>query len=407
MKKDLIKNPSLKILSLLSAFFLWLMILNIEDPPITGTFEGIPVTVTNENALESVDKVYDIISGEVVDVTVRGKRSIVESLSRSDFQAIADLSRLSDVNATGIQVSVQRYRDEIEITGQSLSTMKVSLENLVTEQFRIDIVERGEEAEGYYINEKTASPNLVQISAAESVIEKIEKVVVYVDVSNSNKTFTVTAKPEIRDRNNTVMDLDKMTLNHEEFDITVNLLETKTVKFFLELEGNPMPGYGYTNFEYEPKEVVIAGTKEELEKVPYISGSYNINNRKEDIEDEVNIVEFIQNEVILIDENQDAVVNISIQPLITRSFDFHTNEIDVRNIPDGKRVIFDEPGNQTIQINGIKDTIEQLNKNDLKPYIDLSDLRSNHGSINVKFNSQLSNLKFSNVTVDISLDDQE
>ena len=35
---------------------MWLIIINIEDPVIIGTFEGIPVKVINEDALESEEK---------------------------------------------------------------------------------------------------------------------------------------------------------------------------------------------------------------------------------------------------------------------------------------------------------------------------------------------------------------
>ena len=176
MKKKLTNNLGLKILSLVIAFLMWLIIVNIEDPAITGTFEGIPVEVINEEALESEEKAYDVIGGDVVDIEVKGKRSIIEKLGRSSFKATADLSQLSIVNAVEINVSVPGYLDEVEITHQSVSTMKVSLEDVVTEQFRVDIIERGSLAEGYYINEKTARPNIMQVRGAESIINKIKEV---------------------------------------------------------------------------------------------------------------------------------------------------------------------------------------------------------------------------------------
>lgn len=405
MKEILTRNASLKVLSLLIAFFLWLIVVNIEDPVITGTFEGIPVTVINENAVASRDKVYDIVSEDVVDVEVKGKRSIIESLSRADFQAIADLSKLSFVNAMEIKVSLLKYGDEIEIINQSVSTMEVSIENLVTEQFRINIVERGTVAEGFYVNEKTASPNMIQVSGAESVIRKIKEVVVVVDVSNANKSFVDTTTPMVYDHNGTLMNLDKMSFSHKEFDITVNLLETKTVKLFLELEGNPAPGFSYVNFEYEPKEVVIAGSKEVLEKVPNIVGTYDISNSKVDIEDEVNIADFIKEDVILIDENQNAVVNIDIEPIESKSITFQVDDIEVRNLPEDKRVEFVNPSSLTVNVQGVKDTISKVNKENIKPYIDLSTPPKN-GIVPVHFNSGQNNLQFSEIKTSVLIKDK-
>lgn len=331
MKEILNENLGLKILSLVIAFVLWLIIVNVEDPVIVGNFEGIPVTVANEDSLDSIDKVYDVISGEVVDIKVQGKRSVIESITRADFIATADLEELSVVNAMEIQVSVPKYADQVEIVDQSVSTMKISLEDLVTEQFRVDIVEKGSVKEGYYISEKTASPNIVQIGGAESVISKIKEVVVNINVVDAEETFTINASPQVYDHNGSLMDKDKMTFSHEEFEITVNLLETKTVKLLLELEGEAASGYRYVNFEYEPKEVEIAGTREELDKVPHIAGTYNIANAQDDIEDEVNISDFIEAEVILIDENQNVAINVDIEPKESEDLTSSVDDIKINN----------------------------------------------------------------------------
>ncbi|MDF2472748.1 MAG: hypothetical protein K0R21_530 [Anaerocolumna sp.] len=322
MKERLTRNISLKILSLLLAVVLWIVILNIDDPVYTDTFTKIPVTRINESALESKDKIYDVISGETVDVTVKAKRSILEELEVSNFRAIADLSELSIVNAVPIEVSVPGYGDEVEIIAQNDLTMKVSIENLVQEQFRIEIVEKGNVAEGHYIKDATARPNMLQVSGAESVISKIQRVVAEVDVNHEDESFMKSVEPKVYDKNGSLMDSSKMTFNYDEIDVTVSLLNTKEVNLFVEVEGTPYYGYEYVGIEYQPKQVEIAGEQSELDKVRYIIAVYNINNKSSDIVDEINIVDFITEDVILIDENQNAAINIDIE------------KIDVPDLPD-------------------------------------------------------------------------
>ncbi|MDF2610074.1 MAG: hypothetical protein K0R92_1548 [Lachnospiraceae bacterium] len=322
MKERLTRNISLKILSLLLAVILWIVILNIDDPVYTDTFTKIPVTRINESALESKDKIYDVISGETVDVTVKAKRSILEELEVSNFRAIADLSELSIVNAVPIEVSVPGYGNEVEIIAQNDLTMKVSIENLVQEQFRIEIVEKGNVTEGHYIKEATARPNMLQVSGAESVISKIQRVVAEVDVNHEDESFMKSVEPKVYDKNGSLMDSSKMTFNYDEIDVTVSLLNTKEVNLFVEVEGTPYYGYEYVGIEYQPKQVEIAGEQSELDKVRYIIAVYNINNKSTDIVDEINIVDFITEDVILIDENQNAAINIDIE------------RIDVPDLPD-------------------------------------------------------------------------
>ncbi|MDF2804622.1 MAG: hypothetical protein K0S61_4527, partial [Anaerocolumna sp.] len=142
MKEKLTKNLGLKILSLFVAILLWVVILNVDDPVVQEKFNNITVTKINENELKQKDKTYEVISGETVDVNVKAKRSIMQVLKKTDIQAVADLSQLSVVNATTIDVTIPKYGDLVEIK-QSTSTMKVSLENLKTEQFMVNVVTNG------------------------------------------------------------------------------------------------------------------------------------------------------------------------------------------------------------------------------------------------------------------------
>lgn len=406
MKEMLTRNLNLKILSLLIAFLLWLVIINIEDPAIIASFSDIPVTVINEEALDEVDKVYNIESGDVIDIEVKGKRSVVENLSRSDFVATADLNALSIVNAMEIKVSVPKYNNQIEIIDQNVTTMEITLEDLVTEQFRVDIVESGTVREGFYISEKTASPNIVQLSGAESVINKVSDVVVRVNVSGADKTFIIKETPQVYDHNGTLMDPEKLDFSHTEFEISVNLLETKTVNLIMELEGQPAFGYEYIGFEYEPKEVVIAGTKEELEKVPLVKATYNINNARADIEDEINISDYIKEDVILIHEHQNAVINVDIEELDSKEVSIPTSIISTRNIPDNMRVVFLNSGPVVIEVTGLLSEISKINVNNIRPYIDLAEFDDDRGSVPIQFELDAENVEFSSVNILIELENR-
>ncbi len=401
MKEIWTESFVLRLLSLLMAFILWLVIINIEDPAIVTTFEGIPVTVINESALDSVDKVYDIVSGR--EVEVRGKRSAIEKINKSNFIATADLEELSIVNAMEIKVAIPEFTGQVEIVGQSSSTMTISLENFVTEQFRVDILERGNVREGYYISEKTASPNIVQLQGAESVISKIKEVVVDVNVSGADKTFTITASPQVFDHNGTLMDLERMELSHSEFDITVKLLQTKMVNFYLELVGTPAAGFDYMTFEYEPKEVEIAGTEEELAKVPHITGTYNITNAREDIEDEVNIDDFIKYDVILIDDNQSAVVNVDVEPLESKSITIPINSLEVDNLPEDKTIEFMNASPIAVKVSGLRSELAKIDQRNIRAHIDLSEFEGNNGYAPVIFYTNAGKVEFANVSTLIQL----
>ncbi|WP_313132957.1 CdaR family protein [Anaerocolumna sp.] len=404
MKEKLTRNIGLKILSLALAFLIWVVILNVDDPAITKTIEDVPVTRINENSIISKDKIYDVVSGDTVDVKVKGKRSIIEKLGKEDFRAIADLSKLSITYAVPIDVSLPRY-PEVEIN-QKVMTMEGILENRITEQFRVDVVEKGAVAQGYYISAKTARPNMIQVSGSESVIKKINEVVVEVNVTNRDESFKEKdIIPKVYDKNGSLMDSSKMTFNFEKVDVNVNLLNTKTVQLFVEIKGTPYYGYELVNFDFEPKQVVIAGKQEDLDKVPYISAVYNINNLRTDIEDEIDIKDYITENVILIDENQNAVINIDLERIESKEIGFNSNEIELRNVPYGTAAIVDNSSLVHVKISGTREELNKVSKGDIKPYIDLAGASIGTEVYNIQFDNSIKDkVDLTNPNVSVTLD---
>lgn len=406
MKEKLTKNLNLKILSLLLAVVLWVVILNVDDPVMTVTIRNIEVVKTNATVLESKDKIYEVVSGNTVDIKVKGKRSVVESLKATDFQAVADLSQLSIVNAVPIDVTpVARIRDSVEIINQATKTLIVSLENLAEKDFRVDVVDRGTVPEGYYLSEKKTSPNMIQVSGAETVINKISEIVVEIDASNIyGSDNTITAIPKVYDKNGSLMDTSNLTLNYTEVDVTTKLLPTKTVLLNIEFTGTPPEGYEYVKLKYQPESIMIAGEQGVLDQITEITGTYEVNNEREDIEDQIDIMDLITEDVILIDENQYAVINVDVEQLVSKEILLDTKQIDVRNLLPGYEVLFTADSIR-ITVYGKEEDINGLTEQDLFPYLDLQEEEEGTKMVNLQFG--LTNVDFSVKNKSVSIIIQE
>ena len=94
---------TLRILSLFIAIFIWLLVVNIEDPVRTITITDVPVTFANESYIESMNKVALMEDGkDTVDVKVTGASSIMKKISTS-YKSIY-LSSVCSTPASSVQV---------------------------------------------------------------------------------------------------------------------------------------------------------------------------------------------------------------------------------------------------------------------------------------------------------------
>lgn len=376
MKRKWTKNLGLKILSLGLAALIWFIIVNIDDPAISRTFR-LSVEKRNEDVIASQGMCYEVLEGDAVTITVKGKRSVVEALTTSDFSAYADLSKLSRWNAVPIKVELTKYLTESDtpsITIGSVDTLIVSLEETETKQFKVSVVKKGTVEEGYCIGELKTKPNIIQVTGAKSQISKIDEVKVEIDVSNASENFTTSGVPKVYDADGKEINSSKMTFSTTEVKVVGTLLNTKTIPVDIEIQGNPLHGYRYISTEYEPKSVTIAGDTKALSTVSKIVIPIDISGQYEDIETEINLENYLPEGVILEEESLSVMVNIVIEKLQIKDFTFDTKDIQFKDLNDQLKFSYINDTTSTelvIKIMGREEDLKNLKISDLNPYIDL------------------------------------
>ena len=166
MKERSSNNLALKLLAMVLAILVWVVVNNIEDPVNVKQFRNITVELQNEEAIASIDKVYEVQSGGVITVTATAKASVLRKLTATDIIAVADLSNLSVTNATDIQLSCPKF-ENVSLKAD-VSMLRISLEDEATEQFKVEVNTIGTLPAGYAIGEVRVRPNLIKVSGAKS-----------------------------------------------------------------------------------------------------------------------------------------------------------------------------------------------------------------------------------------------
>ena len=203
-----------KISAVLLAIVAWLAVANISDYQTTRQISNIPVTQINGDVLDELDQVYDVVSGDTVDIIVKGRRSVVGTLDKDDFTAIADLSTMSITDTVSISVEAKSntVQSEINITCVD-NTMKLNLEEKVTQQFPIKVVTTGSTKNGYAVSGTSSTPNIVKVEGPKSAVEKITEIRASVDVDKKYSSFETESELHIYDAYGEEITNDKITLD--------------------------------------------------------------------------------------------------------------------------------------------------------------------------------------------------
>ena len=367
MKKLFTKNLGLKIISILAAFILWLVVVNVDDPIISKTYTGVPVEILNGEVLSEQGKCYEVLSDSAtINVVVTAHRSILDGMSRDYIKATADLKQLTTLDTVPIEVRSTRFSDRIDSVTTRDSSVKLKIEKLVKKEVTVAIGYEGTPAEGYILSGVDNPLASVVVSGPESVVSQVSKVMAAADITGVNRDLTVTEPLYPYNSENELVDDDRVTLSRTVTEINYIIYATKTIPISSGFSGTPATGYGTTGTVItEPSSVVIAGKGENYDdmEVVYVSpDNISVDGATSDVQTEVNISDYLPTGVIFADPEFDpnVKVTIGIAQNQRKVIDVPLSNITIENIPEGYAVnIVDIGATFPVEIQGIGDAYDR------------------------------------------------
>ena len=354
MRKRIESDLLLKILSVVFAFLLWMFVINTDNPVIKKTFSDVPVDMLNEQVLDELNQTYKIESGDTVSFTVKGKKDIVDRLTKSDFRATADVSSMSDVHAIPI---------------------KVVLEDVKSDQIPVVMEVKGKPASGYTVSTQTATPNLISISGPKSVVSRIKQIVAVVNVSGVKKDVTMTQSVKCYDEDGDEVSQERIKLDTNKIKVKIGLSRTKIVPFKVDTKGSPGKGYVRGSIDYQPKHIEITGSKEDLDKVDSIKlVKLDISDSTKSIEKTIKAsdiklpdgISFVKS----VDKIKNVVIRANIEKKKSRTLTIPTSQIALINNTKNYAVTFDDQEIK-VKISGLRSVIDKVVVKDLNPKLDM------------------------------------
>lgn len=380
------KNFAIKILSIVVAFIIWLVIINITDPTVTKSFTEIPVEILNENVITSSNQVYEVEEGDTVDVTIKGKRSLIEDITEDDFSASADLSKLSTVNTAGIQVKLNKFtKENIEIDWNN-EVLRISLEQRSSQQFKVQIGAEGELADNYVLGEITVQPNMIEVSGGRSKIKKVASIGAQIQLNGQSSDFEADVTPILYDSDKDVIDSTNVTFSKDKVHVSVQVLPSKTVPVYVDVTGSPAEGYSHIQTDYKPDSVMVSGSRADLEKLKSITIPVNIEGAKKDIEQEADLTKYLGSSYKLADEFTTISIRCVIEKNGKRTFSFVNSDINLKNLPSDLNFSYvDENERHNITITGGEEDLKNVTLTSLGASIDVSGLTAGRHTVEVSF----------------------
>lgn len=370
-KWNLTNNIGLKLLSLLFAIIVWLIVVNISDPVTTKTFREVPVVIENVDFLTEEGMVFEVLSGtDVVDITVSAKRSVLKEIKKEDFIVTADMRELVYMESIRISVSCGEFDEKIDELACSHNTVLIKVEEQGEKTLNVELETEGTPAEGYTVGKYWIDPSEITVSGPNSIVKKIEKAVLQINVESMKNDVAAVVAPVLYDNQGELIESDRLTFSTSQWNVVVPIWETKSVAINVAVTGEPASGYNLGEISCYPTALTVTGKAENLEGLTQIEipeGVLNVEGATENVQVNVNIEQYLPNGIYLVDEDTTKVkVEAEVQKQITRSYAISVDEIGLRNQPEDLKVTYGEVSQFIVELRGTKEDLDKLQVSDIK-----------------------------------------
>lgn len=373
-KKDKFKrNWTSKIFSVIFGCFLWVAILNSQNPLTTKEF-NIPVEVRNENALSEVGKTYEIESGSTASIYITAPRNIIDEMRNEDITAYVDFNKLSYTYSVPIEAKILGSKSNECSIDTKNAVMQLKLDEMMERTLDLQIETNGSCKNGYCLTDIASNTKEISIQGSESQVKTIDKVILKVPLFGKQEDFTITQKVEIYDKNGSQLNNDDFILSEDEAIVNGVVLPSKTIPIEIDLKNENSDEYTLLSMNTDLDSVSIAGLQENLDLIDKIT--IEIDMKEEQINENLiktlNISDYLP-EGIYLEDNKRINISMKYEIYVTKDFEIDVDKIEILNLDEDLSCDFK---NKTFTLS-FKSEAEKLNQfkiEDLKFSLNLEEL---------------------------------
>jgi len=217
LKSWLLENIDIKIISIFLAIILWLYAASGENP-IIETFINASITTKNLQEDLAIKEFPTNIS-----VGIKGPKNIITNISSDQIFGVIDFSEIDQPGTYKLKIKVVPPKN-IKIIRVIPPEINVEVERILTKTVEVEYSLIGIPEKGYSLsNEPKLNPPQVEITAAQSMLEKIKRIICPIDISGIKDDLNKKIKLKALDANGNEIKEVKIEPDFVEVSISLTL----------------------------------------------------------------------------------------------------------------------------------------------------------------------------------------
>jgi len=264
MLKFITNNWQAKLVCLILATALWAYVA-IGESQVDNLPGNIPLKIIN-----IPQGLVPILDQDTVQVKISADRSVWNIISANSISAAIDLNGLTQ-GTHEVQVSAQSNIANVEIVEVVPNKVLVRLEPIAKKNVSVKVQVEGQAGEGLVPGDAVISPDTIEVSGAQSVIEKILEATAIIKLNGETNQIEKNIELVALDSKGEI--IKNITFSPKEVKVSLPIVKagtSKTVGIKVNTTGQPKSGYWVSGIITTPDVVTAVGASGILRGINYI-----------------------------------------------------------------------------------------------------------------------------------------
>lgn len=316
-----------RVLSVLTAILLWFIVLDNNNPLTTRTL-SVPITGNPEVLEDNNLRIIGMGAPLTVDLSIRGRLNKVSNITSNDFRVVLDYDQVQTSGNVVLSMNEPEYLGENNIRVLSMNPVQINLrlERITGIEFPVKVRWEGTLPDGFRATNIRVEPSTVRFEDKESLVNRIENVVVVLDATALDKTSNLTRRVLVLDADgNSVSQFDGKN------SVTVSFDLIRTLPVNTRVIGRPAEDWFVTAYRTNPQEVQVLGKFEALANLTGVQAADIVVDGKEG-SFTTDLTLTVPEGFSLYGTKPQVSAEVQMEKLVTREFAFPVERVSVAGI---------------------------------------------------------------------------
>jgi YbbR domain-containing protein len=369
-RKD--RQIGIKIVCVIASFILWLYIANVEDPKRPMPLKNVPVKLENVDTL--TQQKLTLLPDQpdpTITLNLKGPASEVNRVTADQFEVVADLStyRFSK-GQWSVRVEIRKRPANIDILNDETLSISLKFDDFLEKSVPVRTDISLEVKQGFMASQPLPRPSTVYVSGPAQYVNSVSYVLAKASQKEArDENIEMSIPLNAYDEAGRKISDGYVNIYPKVADVAIPVKKIKTVGINLKTKGTLNGDLVRRSVEIQPDKIDISGDASVLNNISVIDTEpIDLSAITTTVTQEVKLV--IPNNVTAINSSGVVSVKITIDKLITKNF---TADIKYENLRADYNVTMDKT-KAVITLRGPENKINSLDQNDIKCYVDLTNL---------------------------------